>query len=135
MGAGPNGAIVHYRVTEATNRRLAAGDLLLIDSGGQYADGTTDITRTVPLGDPRPDAVGPFTAVLRGMIALSRARFPAGVAAPMLDALAREPIWAAGIDYGHGTGHGVGSFLSVHEGPASISRARVLTGVRRPCNA
>lgn len=122
MGAGPNGAIVHYRVTEATNRRLAAGDLLLIDSGGQYADGTTDITRTVPLGDPRPDAVGPFTAVLRGMIALSRARFPTGVTGGHLDALARQFLWSQGLDYDHGTGHGVGAALCVHEGPARISR-------------
>lgn len=122
MGAGPNGAIVHYRVTHRTDRRLAAGDLLLIDSGGQYADGTTDITRTVTLGPPRTDAVAPFTAVLRGMIALSRARFPASVAGAHLDALARQFLWQDGLDFDHGTGHGVGAALCVHEGPARISR-------------
>lgn len=122
MGAGPNGAIVHYRVTEATNRHLAQGDLLLIDSGGQYADGTTDITRTVALGQARPDAIAPFTAVLRGMIALSRARFPKGVAGAHLDALARQFLWAEGMDFDHGTGHGVGAALCVHEGPVRISR-------------
>lgn len=123
MGSGPNGAIVHYRVTEASNRRLAAGEVLLIDSGGQYADGTTDITRTVALGPACPEAVAPFTAVLRGMIALSRARFPVGVTGGHLDALARQFLWAAGLDYDHGTGHGVGAALCVHEGPARISRA------------
>ncbi|CAM3100723.1 aminopeptidase P family protein [Paracoccus nototheniae] len=123
MGAGPNGAIIHYRVTRATNRPLAPGDLLLIDSGGQYADGTTDITRTVALGPVRADAVAPFTAVLRGMIALSRARFPKGVAGAHLDALARQFLWAEGMDFDHGTGHGVGAALCVHEGPARISRA------------
>ncbi|TJZ93471.1 aminopeptidase P family protein [Paracoccus gahaiensis] len=123
MGAGPNGAIVHYRVTEGTNRRLEPGELLLIDSGGQYADGTTDITRTVALGPVRADAVAPFTAVLRGMIALSRARFPKGVAGAHLDALARQFLWAEGLDFDHGTGHGVGAALCVHEGPARISRA------------
>ncbi len=123
MGAGPNGAIVHYRVTQASNRRLAAGDMLLIDSGGQYDDGTTDITRTLPLGAPPADAVAPYTAVLRGMIALSRARFPKGVSGGHLDALARQFLWAAGLDYDHGTGHGVGAALCVHEGPVRISRA------------
>lgn len=122
MGAGPNGAIVHYRVTETSNRRLAAGEMLLIDSGGQYADGTTDITRTLPLGAPPPEAVAPYTAVLRGMIALSRARFPKGVAGAHLDALARQFLWQTGRDYDHGTGHGVGAALCVHEGPARISR-------------
>ena len=125
-GAGPNGAIVHYRVTHATNRRLAAGDVLLIDSGGQYPDGTTDITRTLPLGDPQLGAVAPYTAVLRGMIALSRARFPQGVAGAHLDALARQHLWAQGLDYDHGTGHGVGAALCVHEGPARISRISTL---------
>ncbi|MFC0201086.1 aminopeptidase P family protein [Paracoccus rhizosphaerae] len=123
MGAGPNGAIVHYRVTEMTNRRLSGGELLLIDSGGQYADGTTDITRTVALGQVRPDAVQPFTAVLRGMIALSRAKFPKGVAGAHLDALARQFLWQQGLDFDHGTGHGVGAALCVHEGPVRISRA------------
>lgn len=121
-GSGPNGAIVHYRVTQASNRRLRAGELLLIDSGGQYADGTTDITRTVPLGPPPPQARAPYTAVLRGMIALSRARFPKGVAGAHLDALARQFLWQQGLDYDHGTGHGVGAALCVHEGPVRISR-------------
>ncbi|MCZ0960190.1 aminopeptidase P family protein [Paracoccus benzoatiresistens] len=125
-GAGPNGAIVHYRVTRATNRRLTAGEVLLIDSGGQYRDGTTDITRTVPLGPPLPDAVAPYTAVLRGMIAISRARFPQGVAGAHLDALARQHLWSQGLDYDHGTGHGVGAALCVHEGPVRISRVSTL---------
>nr|WP_252726970.1 aminopeptidase P family protein [Paracoccus sp. C2R09] len=122
MGAGPNGAIVHYRVTEMSNRRLADGDLLLIDSGGQYPDGTTDITRTVPLGEPRSDAVAPYTAVLRGVIALTRTRMPKGVAGAHLDALARQFLWQQGLDFDHGTGHGVGAALCVHEGPMRISR-------------
>lgn len=121
-GAGPNGAIVHYHVTESTNRRLAAGELLLIDSGGQYLDGTTDITRTIPLGTPPDEAIAPYTAVLRGMIAISRARFPIGVAGAHIDALARQFLWAEGRDYDHGTGHGVGAALCVHEGPVRISR-------------
>ncbi|MGN7868714.1 aminopeptidase P family protein [Paracoccus sp. 22332] len=125
-GAGPNGAVVHYRVTRATNRRLARGEVLLIDSGGQYPDGTTDITRTVALGSPLRDAVAPYTAVLRGMIAISRARFPKGVAGAHLDALARQYLWSQGLDYDHGTGHGVGAALCVHEGPARISRASTL---------
>ncbi|SNR53901.1 aminopeptidase P family protein [Paracoccus sediminis] len=125
-GAGPNGAIVHYRVTRASNRRLARGEVLLIDSGGQYPDGTTDITRTVALGNPLPDAIAPYTAVLRGMIALSRARFPQGVGGAHLDALARQHLWAQGLDYDHGTGHGVGAALCVHEGPARISRVSTL---------
>jgi Xaa-Pro aminopeptidase len=123
MGAGPNGAIVHYRVSQSTNRTLNVGDLLLIDSGGQYDCGTTDITRTVPIGDPDHDAIGPYTAVLRGMIALSRARFPQGVTGGHLDALARQHLWAQGLDFDHGTGHGVGAALCVHEGPIRISRA------------
>lgn len=121
-GAGPNGAIVHYRVTEETNRKLAAGELLLVDSGGQYPNGTTDITRTVALGTPPADSIAPYTAVLRGMIAISRLRFPRGVAGGHIDALARQFLWAEGLDYDHGTGHGVGAVLCVHEGPARISR-------------
>jgi Xaa-Pro aminopeptidase len=121
-GAGPNGAIVHYRVTEATNRRLAPGELLLVDSGGQYADGTTDITRTIPVGPPPAGAPEAFTRVLQGMIAISRARWPRGLAGRDLDPLARYPLWLAGQDYDHGTGHGVGAFLSVHEGPQRLSR-------------
>ncbi|MGY6549852.1 MAG: aminopeptidase P family protein [Roseinatronobacter sp.] len=121
-GSGPNGAIVHYRVTEASNRRLQSGDLMLVDSGGQYLDGTTDITRTIPIGPAGALEQACFTAVLQGMIAISRARFPRGVTGGHLDALARAPLWMAGRDYDHGTGHGVGAFLSVHEGPQRLSR-------------
>ncbi len=121
-GSGPNGAIIHYRVTEDSNRRLIAGDLMLVDSGAQYRDGTTDITRTVAIGPVGTLEAQCFTRVLQGMIALSRARFPRGVAGGHLDALARYPLWLAGLDYDHGTGHGVGSFLSVHEGPQRLSR-------------
>ncbi|SEK62874.1 aminopeptidase P family protein [Pacificibacter marinus] len=122
-GSGPNGAIVHYRVTTETDRPLSEGELLLLDSGGQYIDGTTDITRTVSLGHPRAEERESFTAVLQGMIAISTARFPRGVAGAHLDSLARAPLWRMGRDYDHGTGHGVGAFLSVHEGPQRISRA------------
>ncbi len=121
-GAGPNGAIVHYRVTEETNRPVRVGELLLVDSGGQYLDGTTDITRTVAVGPVPPDAAACYTRVLQGVIAISRARFPRGVGGQHLDALARFPQWLAGMDYDHGTGHGVGTYLSVHEGPQGISR-------------
>ncbi|MGL4406201.1 MAG: M24 family metallopeptidase, partial [Notoacmeibacter sp.] len=121
-GSGPNGAIVHYRVTQGTNRMLDEGELFLIDSGGQYLDGTTDITRTVPIGLPTNEMCRAFTLVLKGMIAISRARYPAGTRGVDLDVLARRALWEAGFDYGHGTGHGVGSFLSVHEGPQSISK-------------
>lgn len=120
-GAGPNGAIVHYRVTEASDRAVRLGEVLLVDSGGQYADGTTDITRAVAVGAV-PEAVRPFTLVLKGLIALSRARWPAGLAGRDIDALARAALWRSGFDYDHGTGHGVGSYLGVHEGPASLSR-------------
>lgn len=121
-GAGPNGAIVHYRVNARTNRRVVPGELLLVDSGGQYVDGTTDITRTVAVGALPEGAAEAFTRVLQGMIAISRARFPRGLAGRDLDALARAPLWVAGLDYDHGTGHGVGAALCVHEGPARISR-------------
>lgn len=121
-GAGPNGAIVHYRVSEETNRQLAAGELLLVDSGGQYIDGTTDITRTMAIGTPISDYLSCYTRVLQGMIAISRIRFPHSIGGQHLDALARAPLWLAGQDYDHGTGHGVGSYLSVHEGPQGISR-------------
>jgi len=121
-GAGPNGAIVHYRVSEETNRTLAQGELLLVDSGGQYVDGTTDITRTMAIGTPTAEQRQCYTRVLQGMIALSRIRFPKGISGQHLDALARAPLWLAGQDYDHGTGHGVGSYLSVHEGPQGISR-------------
>lgn len=121
-GSGPNGAIVHYRVSEDSNRSLRAGELLLVDSGGQYRDGTTDITRTIAVGPVGTQERAAFTRVLQGMIALSRARFPRGIAGAHLDALARYPLWLAGQDYDHGTGHGVGAFLSVHEGPQRLSR-------------
>ncbi|MCB5409235.1 aminopeptidase P family protein [Pseudogemmobacter faecipullorum] len=121
-GAGPDGAIIHYRVTEETDRALQSGELLLVDSGAQYQDGTTDITRTIAIGDPGEEARICYTAVLRGMIAISRARWPRGLAGRDLDALARQHLWSLGLDYDHGTGHGVGAFLSVHEGPQRISR-------------
>jgi len=121
-GAGPNGAIVHYRVTEQSNRRVAPGTLLLVDSGGQYLDGTTDITRTIAIGAPTAEHRTRFTRVLQGMIAIASARFPKGLAGRDLDALARAPLWRAGLDYDHGTGHGVGTYLSVHEGPQRLSR-------------
>src|ERR1700712_2774610 len=121
-GTGPNGAIVHYRVTRKTNRRIASGDLLLIDSGAQYQDGTTDVTRSIAVGTPTAGMRGRFTGVLRGHIAIARAVFPDGTTGAQLDSLARQHLWAAGIDFEHGTGHGVGSYLSVHEGPARISK-------------
>jgi Xaa-Pro aminopeptidase len=121
-GTGPNGAIVHYRVTRKTNRRIARGDLLLIDSGAQYEDGTTDVTRTIAIGEPSEEMRDRFTRVLRGHIAIARAVFPDGTTGAQLDTLARQFLWRAGIDFEHGTGHGVGSYLSVHEGPARISK-------------
>ena len=121
-GAGPNGAIVHYRVTTRTNRRIAPGELFLIDSGGQYEDGTTDITRTVVVGEPTPEIRDRFTLVLKGHIAIARTIFPDGTTGAQLDSFARRYLWEAGIDFDHGTGHGVGSYLSVHEGPPRISK-------------
>ena len=121
-GAGPDGAIVHYRVTTRTNRGIAAGELFLIDSGGQYQDGTTDITRTVAVGEPTAEMRERFTRVLKGHIAIARAIFPDGTTGAQLDSFARQSLWAAGLDFDHGTGHGVGSYLSVHEGPARISK-------------
>jgi Xaa-Pro aminopeptidase len=121
-GAGPHGAIVHYRVTEETNAPLLPGQLFLIDSGAQYEDGTTDITRTLPVGEVGEAEKTAFTQVLRGMIAIHRVRFPKGVAGAHLDVLARAPLWAAGRDFDHGTGHGVGVYLGVHEGPQRLSR-------------
>jgi Xaa-Pro aminopeptidase len=121
-GAGPNGAIVHYRVTRRSNRRIVPGELFLIDSGGQYEDGTTDITRTVAVGTPTPEMRRNFTLVLKGHIAVARAVFPDGTNGAQLDTLARQYLWRAGLDFDHGTGHGVGSYLSVHEGPARISK-------------
>ena len=121
-GTGPNGAIVHYRVTRNSNRRIAPGDLLLVDSGAQYEDGTTDVTRTIAVGEPTAEMRDRFTRVLRGHIAIARAVFPDGATGAQLDTLARQFLWQAGIDFEHGTGHGVGSYLSVHEGPARISK-------------
>jgi len=120
-GAGPNGAIVHYKSSEKTNRKLEKGTLYLIDSGGQYVDGTTDITRTVPIGEPTNEMRDRFTRVLKGHIAIATAVFPKGTRGSQLDSFARRPLWEAGLDYAHGTGHGVGSFLAVHEGPQRIS--------------
>jgi Xaa-Pro aminopeptidase len=121
-GSGPNGAIVHYRVTSDTNRRLGKGELFLIDSGGQYRDGTTDITRTVAIGKPSAEMRERFTLVLKGHIAIATARFPKTTRGSDLDPFARRALWEKGLDYDHGTGHGVGSYLSVHEGPQSISK-------------
>jgi Xaa-Pro aminopeptidase len=123
-GAGPNGAVVHYRVSEETNRILEPGSIYLVDSGGQYLDGTTDITRTVWIGPGQPNAEmkDRFTRVLKGHIAIARAVFPAGTKGSQLDTLARAALWEAGLDYAHGTGHGVGSFLAVHEGPQRIAK-------------
>jgi Xaa-Pro aminopeptidase len=122
-GAGPNGALMHYRVSEETNRPLEMGTLYLVDSGGQYADGTTDITRTIAIGVPSTEMVCRYTQVLKGHIALATARFPKGTRGSQLDTLARQYLWADGVDYGHGTGHGVGHFLAVHEGPARIAKS------------
>ncbi len=122
-GAGQNGAIVHYRPTVRTNRRLVQGELLLVDSGAQYEDGTTDITRTVAIGQPSAEMRDRFTRVLKGHIALARIRFPVGTSGSALDSLARQSLWMAGLDYDHGTGHGVGSYLGVHEGPQRIAKA------------
>jgi Xaa-Pro aminopeptidase len=121
-GSGPNGAIVHYRAAAETTRRIDADSLLLIDSGGQYLGGTTDITRTVAIGTPSQEMKRNFTRVLKGHIALARAVFPEGTGGQQLDALARQYLWEAGLDYDHGTGHGVGACLSVHEGPQRISK-------------
>jgi Xaa-Pro aminopeptidase len=121
-GAGPNGAIVHYRVTTATNRKLEPGELYLVDSGAQYLDGTTDITRTVAIGAPTREMQERFTLVLKGHIGIATARFPKGTRGIDLDPFARRALWEAGLDFDHGTGHGVGSYLSVHEGPQSISK-------------
>ena len=121
-GSGPNGAIVHYRVTEESNRTIELGDLYLVDSGAQYLDGTTDITRTIAVGDPGDEAKNYFTRVLKGHIAIASSKFPVGTNGSQLDVLARAPLWAIGADYDHGTGHGVGSYLGVHEGPQRISK-------------
>ena len=121
-GFGPNGAIVHYRVTESTCRKITGDSLYLVDSGGQYLDGTTDITRTVAIGKPSSEMRNRFTRVLKGHIAVASARFPRGTTGAQLDTLARMPLWEVGLDFDHGTGHGIGSYLSVHEGPQRISK-------------
>lgn len=121
-GAGANGAIVHYRVTTATNMPLRRGELFLVDSGAQYVDGTTDVTRTIAIGTPGEEERDRFTRVLKGHIGIATARFPEGTSGAQLDAFARMALWKAGFDYDHGTGHGVGSYLSVHEGPQRISK-------------
>lgn len=122
-GAGPNGAIMHYRVTEDTNRSLKNGDLIVLDSGGQYRDGTTDITRTLAVGTVEDTAKRAFTRVLQGMIAISQLKWPAGLAGSHIEAIGRAPLWSAGQDFDHGLGHGVGAYLCVHEGPQRLSRA------------
>lgn len=121
-GAGPNGAIVHYRVSRATNRPVNIGELFLIDSGAQYEDGTTDVTRTLPVGAPTAEMRDRYTRVLKGHIAIARSVFPVGTTGAQLDPFARRALWEAGLDFDHGTGHGVGAYLSVHEGPARISK-------------
>ena len=121
-GSGPNGAIVHYRVTRDSDRNAEPGELFLIDSGAQYEDGTTDVTRTVALGTPSPEMRERFTRVLKGHIAIARAVFPKGTTGAQIDAFARKALWEAGLDFDHGTGHGVGAFLSVHEGPQRIAK-------------
>jgi Xaa-Pro aminopeptidase len=121
-GSGPNGAIIHYRVSEKTNRKLGEGELFLVDSGAQFQDGTTDITRTVAIGTPTDEMRRHYTLVLKGLIAISLLRFPAGTRGMDIDPFARQALWQAGLDYAHGTGHGVGSYLAVHEGPQRIAR-------------
>lgn len=121
-GAGPNGAIMHYRVSRQTNRQLGDGELFLLDSGAQYQDGTTDVTRTVPIGQPTEEMRERYTLVLKGMIGISLLRFPAGTRGSDIDAVARLALWRAGLDFAHGTGHGVGSYLAVHEGPQRIAK-------------
>ncbi len=135
-GAGPNGALMHYRVSEETNRPLETGTLYLVDSGGQYRDGTTDITRTIAIGQPTQEMRRRYTQVLKGHIGLAMALFPAGTRGSQLDILARMHLWADGVDYGHGTGHGVGHFLSVHEGPQRIAKpAGGQAGTEEPLQA
>jgi Xaa-Pro aminopeptidase len=121
-GTGPNGAVMHYRVSEETDTRLEDGHLLVLDSGGQYLDGTTDITRTIAIGAPGDDECRAFTRVLQGMIAMSRLRWPKGLAGRDIEAIGRMPLWLAGQDFNHGLGHGVGVYLSVHEGPQRLAR-------------
>ena len=129
-GSGPNGAIVHYRANDKTNRHLNANDMLLLDSGGQYSGGTTDITRTIAIGTPTAEQKKHFTLVLKGHIALATAHFPKGTRGSQLDTLARQFLWQEGLDYDHGTGHGVGQFLGVHEGPQGISKRASTTDLQ-----
>jgi len=134
--AGPNGALPHYKVDETTNRAIETGTLYLVDSGGQYADGTTDITRTIAIGTPTAEMRRRFTQVLKGHIALATARFPSGTRGSQLDILARQYLWADGVDYAHGTGHGVGAYLAVHEGPQRIAKpAGGQAGTEEPLHA
>ncbi|MEW2913170.1 aminopeptidase P family protein [Leisingera sp. JC11] len=121
-GTGENGAVMHYRVTEETDTRLEDGHLLVMDSGGQYLDGTTDITRTIAIGTPGEEERAAFTRVLQGMIAMSRLRWPKGLAGRDIECIGRMPLWLAGQDFNHGLGHGVGAYLSVHEGPQRLAR-------------
>ena len=130
-GAGPNGAIVHYRVTPASSRPLAPGQRYLLDSGAQYLDGTTDVTRTIAIGTPTAEMCDRFSRVLKGHIALALCQFPEGTSGGQLDILARQPLWQAGLDYDHGTGHGVGSYLSVHEGPQRVAKAGSAVPLKR----
>ena len=130
-GSGPNGAIVHYKASPETNRPIAMNSLYLVDSGGQYEDGTTDITRTLVIGEPTDEMRDRFTRVLQGHIAIATALFPKGTRGSQLDSFARRPLWEAGVDYAHGTGHGVGAFLAVHEGPQRISPVGSEPGRRR----
>ncbi len=134
-GAGPNAAIPHYRVSEASSRPIAVDSIYLVDSGGQYRDGTTDVTRTMVVGTPTPEMKDRFTRVLKGHIALARAVFPVGTRGIQLDAFARSALWEAGLDYNHGTGHGVGSYLSVHEGPQRIASSPAQPGADEPLAA
>ena len=121
-GAGPNAALPHYRVTSSSNRPIEPNQIFLIDSGAQYEDGTTDITRTIIVGEPTPEMKDRFTRVLKGHIAIAQAVFPKGTTGAQIDAFARKPLWEAGLDFDHGTGHGIGSYLSVHEGPQRIAK-------------
>jgi Xaa-Pro aminopeptidase len=125
-GAAPHAALPHYRVTKSSNRKINRNEIYLIDSGAQYPDGTTDVTRTMIVGEPTAEMKDRFTRVLKGHIALATVKFPEGTTGAALDALARKPLWDGGLDYDHGTGHGVGSYLSVHEGPQNISKKPVL---------
>src|SRR6185437_3783775 len=125
-GAAPHAALPHYRVTKSSNRKINRNEIYLIDSGAQYPDGTTDVTRTMIVGEPTAEMKDRFTRVLKGHIALATMRFPEGTTGAALDAFARKPLWDAGLDYDHGTGHGVGSYLSVHEGPQNISKKPIL---------